>query len=117
MALWVYEQRNTICLLWLFSIDLHFTHIYSMPLETRIILHCLMCVTLSRHYIGKIHDHSLTTQHRSDLRALLRHNIGKISERSPFTAVVWEILLLTHTRGNVISHVMGEGGASWYGAS
>ena len=39
----------------------------------------------------------------------LRHNIGKISESSPFPAVVGELLLLSHTR-NVISHVMGEGG-------
>jgi len=44
------------------------------------------------------------------MSTLLRHNIGKISESSPFPAVVRELLLLTHTRGKVISHVMGEGG-------
>ena len=44
------------------------------------------------------------------MSTLLRHNIGKISESSPFPVVVWELLLLSHTRGNLISHVMGEGG-------
>jgi len=51
------------------------------------------------------------------MSTLLRHNIGKISESSLFPAVVRERLLLTHTRGNIISHVMGEGGASWFRAS
>jgi len=44
------------------------------------------------------------------MSTLLRHNIGKISESSPFPAVVRELLLLSHTRVNLISHVMGEGG-------
>ena len=44
------------------------------------------------------------------MSTLLRYNIGKISESSPFPAVVRERLLLSHTRGNLISHVMGEGG-------
>jgi len=44
------------------------------------------------------------------MSTLLQHNIGKISESSLFSAVVRELLLLTHTRGNVISHVMVEGG-------
>jgi len=44
------------------------------------------------------------------MSTLLRHNIGKISESSLFPAVVRELLLLTHTRGNVVFHVMGEEG-------
>ena len=44
------------------------------------------------------------------MSTLLRHNIGKISKSSLFPAVVRELLLLSHTRGNLISHVMGEGG-------
>jgi len=44
--------------------NLPYVHIYAMSLETESILHCLMCVTLSWHYIGKIPEHSLTTQYR-----------------------------------------------------
>ena len=67
VALWVYAQQNTKCLFGcLYLIDLHSpcVHIYSMSLETKSLLQCLLCITLSRHYIGKIHEHSLTTQHR-----------------------------------------------------
>jgi len=83
VALWVYEQRNTKCPFGrLYLIDLHFT-----------LCTYLLYVTRNERYSTLSHVCKVSIY----MSTLLRHNIVKISESSPFPAVVRELLLLTHT--------------------